>query len=304
MARPKKLIVDYFPHSCTHRKTMFILEERYGNDGYAFWFKLLEILGNTEGHYFDLNDSGAMEFLQAKTHLSEDSCLNILTLLAKLQAIDPEAWEHKAVWCQKFVDGISDVYKNRREPLPQKPSFYKQKPSTDDISTDENPSVAGVSTDRKPQTKLKETKVNNINNTILSTFEFWNSQNIIKHKTLTDSIKRTIQGTLKNYTFEEIKASISNYAEILKGKEYYFKYRWGLKEFLSRGLEKFLTLEIAQSNYRKQKEAPNGKDRRYPEEKLYTDPDSYRLPVILSTDPAILKLHEDLKGEKPHPPDG
>jgi len=52
------------------------------------------------------------------------------------------------------------------------------------------------------------------------------------------------------------------------------------------------------------KEAPNGKDRRYPEEKLYTDPDSYRLPVILSTDPAILKLHEDLKGEKPHPPDG
>jgi len=52
------------------------------------------------------------------------------------------------------------------------------------------------------------------------------------------------------------------------------------------------------------KEAPNGKDRRYPEEKLYTDPDSYRLPVILSTDPAILKLHENLKGEKPHPPDG
>ena len=52
------------------------------------------------------------------------------------------------------------------------------------------------------------------------------------------------------------------------------------------------------------KEAPNGKDRRYPEEKLYTDPDSLRNDVILSTDPAILKLHEDLKGEKPHPPDG
>ena len=51
-------------------------------------------------------------------------------------------------------------------------------------------------------------------------------------------------------------------------------------------------------------EVSNGTDRRYPEEKHYTDPDSLRLPVILSTDPAILKLHEDLKGEKPHPPDG
>jgi len=54
----------------------------------------------------------------------------------------------------------------------------------------------------------------------------------------------------------------------------------------------------------KQKEAPNGKDRRHPEERYYTDPNSYRVPVILSTDPAILKLHEDLKGEKPHPTDG
>ena len=52
------------------------------------------------------------------------------------------------------------------------------------------------------------------------------------------------------------------------------------------------------------KEAPNGKDRRYPEEKLYPDPDSYRLPVILSTDPAILKLHAELKGEKANPPEG
>ena len=52
------------------------------------------------------------------------------------------------------------------------------------------------------------------------------------------------------------------------------------------------------------KEAPNGNDRRHPEERYYTDPNSYRIPVILSTDPAILKLHEDLKGEKPHPPDG
>ena len=66
MARPKKQTIDYFPHSCTHGKTMFIIEQKYGNDGYAFWFKLLELLGDTAGHYIDLNDEATQEFLQAK----------------------------------------------------------------------------------------------------------------------------------------------------------------------------------------------------------------------------------------------
>jgi len=148
MARPKKKTVDYFPHSCTHGKTLFIIEQKYGNDGYAFWFKLLELLGDTDGHYIDLNDETVQEFLQAKTSLSKEMCNEILDLLAKLKAIDAELWEHKIVWSQNFVDGISDVYKNRRVETPSRPSFYIQKPATADISTDEN-----------PQSKVKESKV-------------------------------------------------------------------------------------------------------------------------------------------------
>lgn len=68
MARPKKQTVDYFPHSCVHKKTMFILEQKYGNDGYAFWFKLLEMLGSTEGHFLSLKNGMEWEFLIAKTH--------------------------------------------------------------------------------------------------------------------------------------------------------------------------------------------------------------------------------------------
>ena len=67
MARPKKRTVDYFPHQCNHGKTMFILEQKYGNDGYAFWFKLLELLGTTEGHFLHLENSADWEFLHPKT---------------------------------------------------------------------------------------------------------------------------------------------------------------------------------------------------------------------------------------------
>lgn len=150
MARPKKETVDYFPHVVNHGKTLYIIEQKYGNDGYAFWFKLLEMLGNTPGHYLDLNDEATWEFLQAKTHLESSFCNEILDLLAKLEAIDPELWGKRVVWSQNFVNGISQVYTNRRVKTPTKPSFYIEKSAGEVVSTDEN-----------PQTKLKETKLNN-----------------------------------------------------------------------------------------------------------------------------------------------
>ncbi len=129
MSRPKKQTIDYFPHNCTHGKTMFILEQKYGNDGYAFWFKLLELLGNAEGHFLHLENGLDWEFLIAVTHLDKDKCKEILNLLADLNAIDKELWLEKSViWIQKFVDNIKDAYRNRVVEIPQKPSFLRKKP--------------------------------------------------------------------------------------------------------------------------------------------------------------------------------
>ena len=36
MARPKKQTVDYFPHFVKGGRTIFILENKFGNDGYAY----------------------------------------------------------------------------------------------------------------------------------------------------------------------------------------------------------------------------------------------------------------------------
>src|SRR5690606_22294891 len=112
------------------------------------------------GHYIDLSDEMVQEFLQAKTSLSKEMCNEILDLLAKLKAIDAELWEHKIVWSQNFVDGISDVYKNRRVETPSRPSFYIQKPATADISTDENPQ-SKVKESKVKESKVKESKEKN-----------------------------------------------------------------------------------------------------------------------------------------------
>lgn len=89
----------------------------------------------------------------------------------------------------------------------------------------------------------------NISKVIYNIYSFWNEQQIIVHKKLTPDTQRAIEALLKDYKEQDIMQSIKNYAEIQKGEQYYFNYAWTLKDFLKRGLIKFLDLEIAKHNY-------------------------------------------------------
>lgn len=245
MARPQKQTVDYFPHDAkaSEGDTLTILQSRFGNDGYAFWFKLLEKVSSSENHFIDCRNPLKWQLLLAKTSVNEEKGSAIMALLCELEAIDAQLWrESRIIWCQKLVDNISDAYKNRNRPVPERP-----------ISTTDN-SVSSkktpVSSADKPQTKLKETILNNIYTPI---FDHWNSKNIRVHRKLTDEMKRAINARNKDFSLDEILQSIDNYALILHGEEYgLMTYSWTLKEFLTgERVEKFLDLEIAKKNYKK-----------------------------------------------------
>ncbi len=120
MARPKKKTVDYFPHSTKHGKTMFVLEAKWGNDGYAFWFKLLEVLGDSNGLFYDCNNPAEWQFILAKTRVTEVMANEILDCLSDLGAIDAEFWGKKVIYSQNFVDGVADAFKRRLELLPDR----------------------------------------------------------------------------------------------------------------------------------------------------------------------------------------
>ncbi|XOW23897.1 phage replisome organizer protein [Lactococcus lactis] len=165
MARPKKQTVDYFPHYVNSGKTLFILEKRYENNGYAFWFKVLELLGSTNGHIIDSRNPDEWEFLLAKTLVSDSLAREMLDLLAKLNAIDLELWNVGIIWGTNFVENVADVYKNRKVGMPKKPdvnSFYEQKPEQAIVSTSRNPEPSEFSTQPtniNSQSKVKESKV-------------------------------------------------------------------------------------------------------------------------------------------------
>ncbi len=82
-------------------------------------------------------------------------------------------------------------------------------------------------------------------------FDLWNSLGMIKHKKLTGDMKRALVAALRDFPAAEISQAMKNYAQIVNDEQCFFKYRWTLKDFLKRGLDKFLDLEVAIQNYHK-----------------------------------------------------
>jgi len=159
MSKRTKATVDYFPHIIKKGKTIFILESKFGNDGYAFWFKLLELLGDNEGHYIDCNDPSTWEYLLAYIRVNEETVDKIIEVLIELGNIDKELWEHKIIFCQNFIDNIGDVYKRRIIEKPTKEAICQQLGIVLTVKCIQLPTSNGINVDICPQSKVKESKV-------------------------------------------------------------------------------------------------------------------------------------------------
>ena len=122
--------MDYFPHFCKSGRTIYILENLYGNDGYAFWFKLLELLGESEGHYYRCCTASNWAFLIARSKVSEEKALAIISTLIELGKIDDDLWNsERVIWVPRFVENLADLYGKRATEMPRKPSFRGENPT-------------------------------------------------------------------------------------------------------------------------------------------------------------------------------
>ena len=207
MARPQKQTVDYFPHdsSASQGDTLSILQGKWGNDGYAFWFRLLEKLCSSEGHVIDCSNPVKWGLLLAKTQLNNGTGEEIMNTLVELEAIDPDLWRNeRKIWCQKLVDNIADAYRNRRRPVPKKP-----------VSTVRNT----VTTVRSSQTKLNKTILNNTKkkDIVLPEWidkELWDGFLTVRKEKKAASTEYALSLIIKD--LEKFKASGEDPNEILK----------------------------------------------------------------------------------------
>lgn len=155
MARPQSNTVSYFPHKIGDGKKIFAIEAKYGNDGYATWFKILEKLATTENHYLNLNDEIEVMYLSAKCRVKEDVLFEIINDLTRLGCFDKLLWENRYLWSQPFIDSIQDAYNRRNNKCMDLLSLCKHLSincSTETQQTDKK-------TYNNPQSKVKKRKV-------------------------------------------------------------------------------------------------------------------------------------------------
>ena len=140
MSRISKNVAEYFPHFAADSRTKSILESRFGNDGYAFWFKLLELLCKTDGHSYDCRNALDWEYLLGYTRVSAETAGQILDLLAGMGKIDQPLWaDGQTIWCQALVENLRPVYEKRRRLPPEKPLLGRESPGRADYFPEKKP---------------------------------------------------------------------------------------------------------------------------------------------------------------------
>jgi hypothetical protein len=165
MSKPTKAKAEYFPHYANSGKTMFILESKFGNDGYAAWFKIVEMLTAAENHFYDCRNPDNWEFLLAKTRLSGIIVTEILDLLARLGAINPEFWKYQVIRSDNLIENLSGLYSRRKVNVISndelKGLLFADTHITNtekELLHTENP-LSGANVNIYPQSKVKESKV-------------------------------------------------------------------------------------------------------------------------------------------------
>ena len=154
---------------------------------------------------------------------------------------------------------IFNLIKSKSNLIKSKSNLIKSKEKKTPISP--FPDDEKLSMKERHQTK-KYSKMKKEEKIINELFVFWNLLKIVEHIKLRKNMESGIRARLKEYTFEQIKQSMKNYAYIINNDDYYFDYKWSLEEFLSRGegknIEKFLDLERAKQNFAKNKNRSSG----------------------------------------------
>lgn len=91
-----------------------------------------------------------------------------------------------------------------------------------------------VSTNNKVSKEVVSLSSDKTKEEIEDLLNYWNSKQIIVHKTLTEETQNAILKMRKKYAVEEIKQMIDRYKQVLENGKYFFNYKWSLKDFLSR----------------------------------------------------------------------
>ena len=156
IARPQKEGMDYFPHDndAANDEKIEALRVLYGNDGYAFYFILLERIYRTAEFELDVSDAETTQILCRKVAVTEEKFNAMLETALKRKCFDQEAYEQRSVLTSIGIKKRASVVIEKREFMRSK---YKK---VSDAET--TPETREETPQRKGKERLKESKEENI----------------------------------------------------------------------------------------------------------------------------------------------
>lgn len=201
MARPKKEGLDYFPHDtdAVNDEKVEALRMLYGNDGYAFYFILLERIYRTKDGELDVSDAETIQILSKKITVTQEKFTEMLQTAIRRGCFSEQDYNKRNVL-------TSDGIKKRMQPVIDKRLKMKEKYAPKKVSDAETPQKP----DKVKESKGKQSKEDkDITEKVKLLFKEWNiiasQSNLISARELTDERRRKIVTRLRERSFEEWK---------------------------------------------------------------------------------------------------
>ncbi|PAE17264.1 hypothetical protein CHH91_04460 [Virgibacillus sp. 7505] len=155
MARPRKEGMDYFPHDtdASSDEKLEALRSVHGNDGYAFYFILLERIYRTSQAALDVSKPVLFKALANKLMVSEQKLTDMLHDSFDLELLDREAFESKG-WI------TSNGIRKRHEEVENMRNKWRKTKDTGVFQGENTADNSGDNAGKSPQSKGKESKAN------------------------------------------------------------------------------------------------------------------------------------------------
>ena len=234
MARPNKQGVDYFPLDVHLDDKFKFIEIKYGLEGFALLIKLFQKI-YAYGYWYRWTEDEALLFAD-ETRSTLETVQNVVNEALERDIFDKQLYQSHNILTSR---GIQKRYKEivRRRKDVEVVEEYLLIDGNFGVNDVINPTSSKQDDVKSTQSKVKESKVKEIK----EIYEHYLSKNIIRHQKLTSPMKTAIRARLKDYTVDQIKKAIDNYATVLKSDNHWFTHQYPLTDFMRpKDIQRFL----------------------------------------------------------------
>ena len=137
----------------------------------------------------------------------------------------------------KFSGYDYDIFEKPQTTSPYTKNPFTEKPFTGNSAQYNTKELDNISNNDNIHAKTKRInppKVVDVSDEMTRIFVFWNEKKIIPHRAITPEIMEALKKALRLYKEDEICTFIDRYSTVISDKNYFWHYKWSLKDFLLR----------------------------------------------------------------------